>query len=418
MAYDDEIENKITGRSLAECRDKLFKLYGKDYRIVNKSVDFKSGGFLFLQKKPVTVVTYVVNHQKSYNSDGYSSMNGVYPEHKPTESEILEKNRLDILKSLQNQTPINSQITQITQSIEDLKNEMKKEMAGVASAAQQKHDSIKKIEDMLAQNEFSFSYITMIEEKIRNEFSLEQLDNFDLVERRVVDWIGESVEIAKEITFRPPHVFILVGPTGVGKTTTLVKLAVQFVKSYAQNRNGEKPKICFITTDTMRVGAMEQLERWGKHMGSPVYKAEKAEDLKTLYDDNKENMDAIFIDTSGFSPNDATHIAQMKLLIDIPGMNPDIYLVTTASTKARDLKNIMQNYELFGYKSVIVTKCDESAQLGNVISVLYEKHKAISFITHGQVASRDITKANVVDFLKRLDSFKVDRIHIEDKFGE
>lgn len=418
MSYDDEIENKITGRSLEECRDKLFKLYGKDYRIVNKSVDFKSGGFLFLQKKPVTVVTYVVNHQKSYNPDSYGIAGGSYAENKPTESEILEKNRLELLKTLQSQSPSNSQISQITQSIEDLKNEMKKEMAEVASAAQQKHDSIKRIEDMLEQNEFSFSYINMIEEKIRNEFSLEQLDNFDLVERRVVDWIGDSVEIAKEITFRPPHVFILVGPTGVGKTTTLVKLAVQFVKSYAQNRNGEKPKICFITTDTMRVGAMEQLERWGKHMGSPVYKAEKAEDLKTLYDDNRDNMDAIFIDTSGFSPNDATHIAQMKMLLDIPGMNPDVYLVTTASTKSRDLKNIMQNYELFGYKSVIVTKCDESAQLGNVISVLYEKHKAISFITHGQVASRDITKANVIDFLKRLDEFNVDRVHIEDKFGE
>ena len=78
----------------------------------------------------------------------------------------------------------------------------------------------------------------------------------------------------------------------------------------------------------------------------------------------------------------------------------------------------MQNYEPFGYKSVIVTKCDESEQFGNVISVMYEKHKSISYITHGQVASRDITKANVVDFLIRLDNFKVDRIHIEDKFGE
>lgn len=417
MAYDDEIENKITGHSYDECREKLFKLYGKDYRIINKTVDFRPGGFLFLQKKPVTVVTYVVNHQKSYSNDSFNTSSSIYSERRPTEEEILAKNREEILKN-QNNIMINSQMNQMNNTIEELKNELNKKLENIAIATGEKHESIKKIEEMLESNEFSFSYINMIEEKIRNDFSLEQLDNFDLVERRVVDWIGESVEVAKEITFRPPHVFILVGPTGVGKTTTLVKLAVQFVKSYAQNRNGEKPKICFITTDTMRVGAMEQLERWGKHMGSPVYKAEKAEDLKTLYEDNRSNMDAIFIDTSGFSPNDATHIAQMKMLIDIPGMNPDIYLVTTASTKSTDLKNIMQNYELFGYKSVIVTKCDESTQLGNVISVLYEKHKAVSFITHGQVASRDITKANVIDFLKRLEKFNVDRIHIEDKFGD
>jgi flagellar biosynthesis protein FlhF len=205
---------------------------------------------------------------------------------------------------------------------------------------------------------------------------------------------------------------------GAGKTTTLVKLAAQFVKSYAQSHDGNRPEICFITTDSMRVGAMEQLERWGKHMGSRVYKAERAEDLKTLYDENRASMDAIFIDTSGFSPNDATHIAQMKLLLEVPGMNPDIYLAFTAGTKSRDLQNIMQNYEPFGYKSVIVTKCDESEQFGNVISVLYDKHKSISYITHGQVASRDISKASVIDFLIRLENFKVDRIHIEDKFGD
>ena len=99
-------------------------------------------------------------------------------------------------------------------------------------------------------------------------------------------------------------------------------------------------------------------------------------------------------------------------------MNPDIYLTVMASTKVRDLQNIMQNYEPFGYSSVIVTKCDESEQLGNVISVLHEKHKSVSYVTHGQVASRDIDKADVVNFLIRLENFKVDRVHIEDKFGE
>ncbi len=69
MAYDDEIEQKITGRTFEECKEKLFNAYGKDFRITNKVVDFRPGGFLHLQKKPVTVVTYVVNHQKSYSSE-------------------------------------------------------------------------------------------------------------------------------------------------------------------------------------------------------------------------------------------------------------------------------------------------------------------------------------------------------------
>ena len=415
MAYEDEIEQKITGSSFEECKEKLFKAYGKDFRITNKVIDFRPGGILHLRKKPVTVVTYVVNHQKAYSSD---NTRGYYND-RDSEEEQLRRNREAILQMQSaNNGMVSTQINKVNDSIEELRKEMTQQIQNLAGSVQEKHESIKKIEEMLEENEFSYSFINMIEEKIRNDFSLEQLDNFELVERRVIDWIGESISVAKESTYRPPHVFIIVGPTGVGKTTTLVKLAAQFVKGYASGHDGKRPEICFITTDTMRVGAMEQLERWGKHMGSRVYKAERAEDLKTLYDENRASMDAIFIDTSGFSPNDATHIAQMKLLLEVPGMNPDIYLAFTAGTKSRDLQNIMQNYEPFGYKSVIVTKCDESEQFGNVISVLYDKHKSISYITHGQVASRDISKASVIDFLIRLENFKVDRIHIEDKFGD
>lgn len=411
MAYEDEIEHKITGSSYAECREQLYKLYGKDYTILNKTVDFRPGFFHF-RKKPVTVVTYKVNHQKSYSDDSGRSY---FPE-RISEEEQLKRNRDAILQ--QTGSIANAMVSkQVTQSLEDFKHEITSQIQQLASASQEKHESIQKIEEMLSQNEFSYSYINMIIEKIRNDFSLDQLDNFDLVERRVIDWIGESISIAKETVFRPPHVYIIVGPTGVGKTTTLVKLAAQFVKSFAATHE-QRPDICFITTDTMRVGAKEQLDRWGKHMGSVVYKAEHTDELKTLFEQNRANKDAIFIDTSGFSPNDATHIAQMKMLLEVPGMNPDIYLAITAGTKARDLQNIMQNYEPFGYKSVIVTKCDESEQFGNVISVMNEKHKSISYITHGQVASRDISKANVVYFLTRLENFKVDRIHIEDKFGE
>jgi len=409
MANEYEPKLEIAGKSVEECYYKLNKKYGQNnYDVVDRFVDERPYGLFGLKTRPMTVFKYTIVSRTALENNLKSS---VYIQ-KPSEEEVLEKNREAILQNQQN-ILMTSQISQMSSVIE----EMNKKINNISVASQDKHPSIQKIDDLLELNEFSFSFISMIEEKIRNDFSLDQLDNFDLIERRVIDWIGEAITVAKSPVYRPPHVFIIVGPTGVGKTTTLVKLAVQFVKNYALNSNGSKPKICFITTDTMRVGAKEQLERWGKRMEVEVYKAEKTEDLKTLYDEN-QNADAIFVDTSGFSPNDATHIAKMKLLIDVPGINPDIYLAFTASTKATDLRNIMQNYEPFGYKSVIVTKCDESSQFGNVISVLNDKHKAISFTTNGQIASRDITKASVIDFLIRLEGFKVDRVHIEDKFGE
>ncbi|MBR1639738.1 MAG: hypothetical protein IJ688_10175 [Treponema sp.] len=411
MGFDYEKKQKITGNSLDDCKDKLYKTFGKDFRIVDKQIVQKSS-FLGFRKRDVTEVTYVTFHPNAYSPDSKS-----YDD--DAEMQRLAKNREGIL---QNQSSIlmTAQLSQVNQQVasklDEFTKEMNSKLQAIAAGNQEKHESIKKITDLLEQNEFSYSFINMIEEKIRNEFSLEHLDDFDLVERRVVDWIGEAISIAPDVVYRPPHVYIIVGPTGVGKTTTLVKLAALFIKSYSAE-NKTRPNFCFITTDSMRVGAMEQLERWGDRLSANVLKAERAEDLKTLFEENRENMDAIFIDTSGYSPNDAHHLAQIKMLLDIPGMNPDVYLALTASTKSRDLQNIMQNYEPFGYKSVIVTKCDESEQIGNVISVLNEKHKAVSYLTHGQMAARDITRANVVDFLLRLEGFKIDRVHVENKFG-
>ncbi len=220
MAYEDEIEQKISGRTYEECKEKWFNAYGKDFRITNKVVEWRPGGFLPLSKKPVTVVTYVVNHQKSYSPDSGRS----FYSDKYSEEEQLAKNRDAILQS-QSSVLITKQMSEMNNSLEELKNEMSRQLKNLAVSTQEKHESIQKIDEMLENNEFSLSFIRMIEEKIRNDFSLDQLDNFDLVERRVVDWIGESISVVKEMTFRPPHVFIIVGPTGVGKTKLSIELA-------------------------------------------------------------------------------------------------------------------------------------------------------------------------------------------------
>ena len=107
----------------------------------------------------------------------------------------------------------------------------------------------------------------------------------------------------------------------------------------------------------------------------------------------------------------------MKTILDVKDMHPDVYLAVCASTKARDLENIMQNYEPFAFRSVIVTKCDETNLYGNVISALYDKHKMVSYITDGQRVPHNIRRAGVIDFLIRLSDFTIDRVHIDDKFG-
>ena len=173
-----------------------------------------------------------------------------------------------------------------------------------------------------------------------------------------------------------------------------------------------------ITIDHMRVGAEEQLRRFGEIMNIAVDKASTTDDVYKIFEDNKDALDALIIDTSGYSPNDYENIGKMRALLDVPGLHPDVYLTVTASTKARDLVSIIQNYEPFNFGSVIVTKCDESSAYGNILSVLSEKHKAIAYITDGQKVPRNIERASTVYFLTRLHDFKIDRIHIEDTFAE
>ena len=410
MSLENGIKQTIEGDTLEECKRKLHEKYGDDFTIENRESIFKPSGFLGLRQKEVERVTYTVIHKKAYDNSSYVSVRD-----REKEERELERSRQAILNQSKDLV-INSTLNTLTTKIDEMNKQISSMSSNISANSGEQHETIRQIEELLEQNEFTLSYIRMIEDKIRSQFSLEQLEDFELVERYVVDWIGESISISEEKVFRPPHVVIIIGPTGVGKTTTLAKLAANTILD-AKSKNISRPELCIFTIDSMRVGALEQLTRYGDAMEQKVLKAETADDVKEIYEEYKDHVDYIFVDTGGYSPNDATHIGMMKNVLDV-NMNPDIYLSVTASTKASDLQTIFRNYEPLGYDSVIVTKCDETKQFGNIISVLWDRHKSISYITDGQRVPRNIRKANVVDILKNLNGFNVDREHIENKFGE
>lgn len=392
--YTDKQLSSIIVKNIQEARTFLYNKYGQSYNIV-KTHPKLQGGFLGFGQKEYLEVFYQIQSEEA----------------------TFAKNREEILKKTPTSTLESVLIKSELDSLDSKMNELLQKINDTSNTSSETHKSISKIEELLDKNEFSFKYINYIKDKIKKNFSLEELEDFEIVQRKVVDWIGESITVASEQVFRKPYVGIIVGPTGVGKTTTLVKLAVQYI---LKNREqGRKVDICFITIDSMRVGAFEQLARFGDLLNITVKKAEKAEDVKVIYEEVKSAVDAIFIDTSGYSPNDAEHLGAMKMTLSVQGMNPDVYLAVCASTKARDIENIMRNYEPFGYKSVIITKCDESEQYGNIISVLFDCHKSVAYVTNGQQIAHGkcIKRASIVDFLVRLEDFDVDRLHIEDKFG-
>lgn len=401
----DENEIKtIYGKDPDDCKEQLYKRYGTNYRIIEAPKPEFKPGFWGLFQRERYVVRYIEN-----------------PEPALSPADAFQKSRDEIIAKTTGSSSVTTaiQISQLDKRLEETQKKIDEKMNQIiqATKAESKPASISKIEELLQENEFTFEYINDITTRLRSTLTVEQLDDFDFVQKTVVDWIGESIKIAPNIPHKYPHVIILVGPTGVGKTTTIAKMAGTLIKS-VNEKDEPMPVIKMITIDNMRVAAGEQLRNYCDIMGIDLFKAQTSKDVKKIFDDYKDKLDVMFIDTPGYSPNDLENIGKMTKILEVHGIHPDIYLAFSAATKARDLNSILRNYESCNYASVIITKWDETTAVGNVISVLAKKEKVVSFITDGQKVPKAIERASVVRFLTNLLDFEVDREHIDEKFPE
>ena len=446
MSGTDSSVREITGRTRKECEDRLYKQYGANFQIIETKT-LLSGGFMgFFQREMVSMryqLTTSMPERESIQPRAPISPKAtptprpVYQSYTPTpqiqttQPQVTQPHVAKQTSFLQNRDEILSKIgaaqsnagglTAIAKQLDQFKMEMQKQMQAVAQAAsaEKEHPGIVKLRQMLEENEFTKTYVDDLCAKMKDSLTVSQLDDFDLVQRQAVDWIAQSVPIAPKEKNRIPRVIVLIGPTGVGKTTTIAKMAASIFRDYSKNRENYqyKPRIRMITTDTMRVKALEQLSGWADFMNLDVDQAQNVDDLKELYERYAANSDYIFIDSAGYSPNDSEHIGKMRAVFNVKNMNESIYLTFAAGTGARDLENILRNYDVFGYKSVIVTKCDETTSFGRLISVLSQKDKKISWITTGQDVLGTMQKASAAWFLRNLSEFKVDSGMIEKKFG-
>jgi flagellar biosynthesis protein FlhF len=286
--------------------------------------------------------------------------------------------------------------------------------SGVQAQAPMEHSTLTRLEEILNLNDFTSAYRKKLLERARKEFSLDALEDFDAVQDKVVEWIGESIQIYREDYFqRQPRIMALIGPTGVGKTTTIAKLAAIFGTEFA----GRRPhSVRMITIDNYRIGAEHQIEAYGDIMRIPVSSVKNYRELKEAIAFNSEGVDLILVDTMGRSPRAAVELAEMKQLLDACGSTAEFHLALAASTKSSDIVEILKQFEPFGYKSVIITKMDETIRLGNVISALSDRNKAVSYITEGQQVPKDIQKADVMRFLMHLEGFKINRMKFDKRF--
>jgi flagellar biosynthesis protein FlhF len=200
----------------------------------------------------------------------------------------------------------------------------------------------------------------------------------------ILRWkIMEAVDVL-ESESPEKKIWAFVGPTGVGKTTTLAKVAAQFLMRF-------KKRIALITLDTYRIGAIEQLKTYARILRLPFEIAADAETLKEVID-RHQDRDLLLIDTAGRNPYRQDQLEEMKGILNA---DPRIqnHLVLSATTKDADLAGIVRQFAVLPIQSYIFTKIDETEEYTALFNQVLRYKKPLSYLTNGQKVPEDIELA-------------------------
>lgn len=203
-------------------------------------------------------------------------------------------------------------------------------------------------------------------------------DNLEEFKKELIKVLDEYIEINEE-DLRGK--VVLVGPTGVGKTTTIAKLAGRLALI-------EKKKVGLITIDTYRIGAVEQLRTYAEIMNIPFKVVITLKEMELAVEDLKD-CDVILIDTTGRSSKNAMQLSELRAFTQ--KVNPDhVMLVISGTTKNRDIEIILEGYKELLYEKLIITKLDETSAYGCIFNIINISKKPIAYITTGQNVPDDI----------------------------
>ena len=277
--------------------------------------------------------------------------------------------------------------------------EMKREAVVSSTNKNEKEDTTSKIYkvfiDNMRQNDVDESVIDEIlkalkEQDIDNNSSVNEV--FAIFKKEIIKRLGASEEITVGEQNKP-KVIMFLGPTGVGKTTTLAKIAANFMIK-------EGKKVGLITADTYRIAAVEQLKTYSEIMGTPITVIYSPKEMKDAIKKNSES-DLILIDTPGKNHKDKKHFDEIREIYK--AAEPDeAYLLISATTKPKDCKSIINSYSFIDNYKLIFTKVDETSSLGVLLNVRELTGKSLSYVTTGQSVPDDIEIADAENISKKL----------------
>jgi len=227
------------------------------------------------------------------------------------------------------------------------------------------------------------------------ETILRQLSEKDSLEeawKKSLAIIAKGVNVAEEDIINQGGKIALVGPTGVGKTTSIAKLAARFTLRY------DAEELALVSTDSFRIGAQEQLKTYGQLLRVPVYIASNEKELASILK-RLEDKRLVLIDTAGMNQRDIRMTEQLAML---KNAHTDVKLlaVLSASAQSSAVSEVVEVFNSYGLDGCIVSKLDESTSLGGILSVILEHQLTLHYVTDGQKVPEDIHPGRVNQLLK------------------
>lgn len=393
------IIKKFIAKTEQEAIENARKELGEGVVVMNVKPVKSKGLFAFL-KTPMVEVTVALEEESEKYSAAVSAINNVIassqntpvmetpvtekPEKRDTNSAIEEK--LDSLQSL---------LEQQLQKPGEEKEEKAEE------AAQPK-------EETETDKFMRLLHDTMLENEVDEKYAQEIIDEIELINKPNIpfDYALANIYQKMILKFGKPSgiepaangikLVFFIGPTGVGKTTTIAKIASKF-------RVDEKKKVALLTADTYRIAAAEQLRTYANILEVPFRVIYTVEEIAKALEDFRD-YDYIMIDTAGQSHQNNTQKDNMCNIIHSVDdkVEKEVHLVLSATTKYRDLISIADSYKEMADYKLIFTKLDETTTLGNLLNLRLYTGASLSYVTYGQNVPDDIEDFNPQKTVKRL----------------
>lgn len=401
------IIKKYQGKTEKDAMEIARKELGEGIVLMNAK-EVKPKGFLKIFKKSYTEITVAkeeeseaivrkdkinVSHTVSKESEPNSKKETAHTQNIKAEERILEE-KLDSLHTLlEQQIQRREDVVKKTAGPEESRQEAREEEV----SEQDKTNAILSlIRETLQENEVDVKYVDSILDEVSKQLkpNMPMEHILSSVYQRMILRFGKAECIAP--AQNGPKFVFFVGTTGVGKTTTIAKIASKFVVE-------ENKKVALLTADTYRIAATEQLRTYASILEVPfrvIYTVEEIEDAIRDF----ASYDYVLVDTAGHSQNNEKQRDDMADFVKATDgkAEREVYLVVSATTKYKDLLSIADQYKkMFDYK-LIFTKLDETSAYGNLLNLKIYTGASMTYITCGQNVPDDIEIFNAQSIVKKL----------------